>query len=87
MNARFEQRAGNLCVRFGRHGETHRIAASQQRAPVGRPLSLSFGGDVARRRFVKVADGDELRLSFGGERGVNPRVLATEMSDADDGCA
>jgi hypothetical protein len=87
MYARFEQRTGNLRVGFSRHGQTDSIATTHKLAPVQSPFCLSFGGDASRASFVQIANGNELSMAFGGERGVNARVLATQMSDAYNGCA
>src|ERR1051326_3929412 len=71
---------------FGRHGETHRIDAPDELAPIFGPLHLSFVSDGACGLFVEIADGDELRRAFACERGVNARVLATKTANADDCC-
>src|SRR5579885_388198 len=84
VDARFEQRAGDLGVRLGRRGEADGVNVADERAPVGRPFRPALFGDRARGLFVRVADRDEARLTFGGERGVDARVLATEAADADD---
>src|SRR5205085_3100132 len=87
MDARFEERAGNLRVRLGRRGEADGVNVAQERAPVRSPTHTALFGDCARGLLIDVADGDEARLVLGGERGVYARVLASEVADADNGCA
>jgi hypothetical protein len=86
MNASREERAADLAMRFGRHGETHSINTTDESAPVARPLRLSLGGNRARSLFHTITDRDELGLSFSRQRRMDARVLSSEMSDADDGC-
>jgi hypothetical protein len=87
VDARREQRAGDLAVGLCGDGEAHCVHALGKHAPVGRPLGLALGGDAARGLLVDVADAGEARNALGGERRVDARVLPAQVSDADDGRA
>src|SRR5215208_5404988 len=87
VNARLEQAARNLAVGFSRNSDTRRVDMPDQFTPVRGPLSFPFAADRARGVFVEIADGGELRHSFGGECRVDARVLASEATDSNDCCA
>ena len=86
MNARVEQRAGDFGVILSRDGEAHRVDPTKQRAPIRGVLDGMLRGDGAGVCLVTVTDGKKSRgagVILSGERGVDARVLSSEVADAD----
>jgi len=86
VNAGFEQSARDFAVNFGWHGDAGGIDPADQVAPVRGPIGFSFTADRAGCFLVQIADGNEFRRAFGGERRVNSCVLPPETAGADDCC-
>src|SRR6185436_18105631 len=77
-----EQRLGDLPVVDGGHGDARRADPTHDAGGVGERLAAVLGGDRPGTLEVAVANGDEPRA---GERGPDPRVVAPEVPDSDDG--
>jgi hypothetical protein len=86
VNAGFKQSARDFAVNFGWHGDAGGIDPADQVAPVRGPIGFSFAADRAGCFLVQIADGNEFRRAFGGERRVNSCVLPPETAGADDCC-
>src|SRR5712692_1227373 len=84
VNAGFEQAASDLTMRFGRHRQTHGVDFTNQRAPVGGHTRGILVGNPASLCLIKIADARKLPEPFRRQRGMSTRVLAAEMSYADD---
>src|SRR5207248_4646188 len=83
VDACFQKLAGNLGVRFSRDGEADGLTASDNVPPISRPFRISFDGDVVRGLFVQITNGNEFNQSLIIKRGVDARMLTTQMSNAD----
>ena len=66
------------------NGDRHRVDGADQLFRVEERTRAIRGGNLLRARAIAVDDGDEIDLR---QRGKNPRVMATEMTDPDDGDA
>ena len=71
-------------MRFGGDGETYGVNVSDQAAPFSCRTGMPLLRDSIHAVGVDVANAGEVRLSFTSQRGVNARVLLSEMSDAND---
>jgi hypothetical protein len=78
---RAQERQRDLAVQIGRHGDGHGIDRADQLVKVESGSRAVCRGDLGRTLAVRVDDGHELDA---GQRRQNPRVMLTEMPDADD---
>lgn len=83
VNSGFEQGTGYGAMRLSRDSEADRVNFTNERMPVGCRWNAPFFADRTRALIVNVTDTNELRFTFGGQRGVDARVLPPEVSDAD----
>src|SRR6266851_3844808 len=82
MHASRQQRQREAAVELGGHGERHRVDTSDHVPIVEGRLRVVHRRNLFGARAVRVDDGDEL---CAWQRRQNPRVMATEMANADDG--
>ncbi len=82
VDAGREKRQRDFPMELGRHGERHRVDASEDVAIVSRGTGSAGSGHLRRPRLVGVDDRYQLHAR---QRGQNPGVMAAEVADADDG--
>ena len=71
-------------MKFCRHRERHRIHLADHVVIIDERPRSGGGRDFLGARAVRVDDGDEIHAC---ERRQNPRVMAAQVSHADDGYA
>ena len=78
-----QERQRDVAMQLGRHGDRHGVDLPEQLARSRRAARVRFAAAISSARAaIGVDDGDELDAR---QRRQNPRVMAAEVSDADDG--
>ena len=71
-------------MRLGWYGETDRVNVADKRLPFVDCLNFILLTGFVRARVIDIADTDELRTAFIGERRMNARMLLSQVSDTND---
>ena len=71
-------------MRLGWYGETDRVNVANKRLPFVDCLNFILPTGFVRARVIDIADADELRTAFIGERRMNARMLLSQVSDTND---
>ena len=82
VDAGSEKRQRDLAMELGRHRKRDGVNASNQVAEICERTRPARGRDLVSARGVGVNSRHELNPR---QRGQNPRMMATEITDADDG--
>src|SRR5215813_7651853 len=84
MNARREQPAGNLAMRFGGDSEAYGVDFADERAPISSRFDVEFRNELSETGLIEVADADKFATTLSRQVCVNAGVLTAKVSDADD---